>query len=86
MVLTERRHLFGEVGPEAPEEAAIGQQVEGGVVAHGAEGEGVEAGHVAHGGPLPVGSHGHGCPAGSVGPARVQSAWRRGPKPGEGRG
>lgn len=50
--LTEGSHFLGQVGAESSKQAAIGQQVEGGVAPHGVEGEGVdsrwEASHVTH--------------------------------------
>lgn len=56
-VLTQGRHLFGKVRPEATEETAIGHQVKGGVAPHRVEGEwvdgGREAGHV-----TTIGGHG----------------------------
>lgn len=59
--LTESGHLFGQVSTESPKQAAVGQQVKGGVASHGVEGEGVdsrwEAGHMTHL-LFPVGSHG----------------------------
>lgn len=59
--LTEGGHFLGQVGTKSSKQAAIGQQVEGGVAPHGVEGEGVdsrwEASHVTHL-LFPVGSHG----------------------------
>ena len=61
-VLTQSGHLFGQVSSEAAKQAAIGQQVEGGVAPHGVESKRVdsrwEAGHVTHL-PFPVGRHGN---------------------------
>ena len=65
--LTESSHLFGQVSTESAKQAAVGQQIKGGVASHGVEGEGIdsrwEAGHVTHL-LFPVGSHGNGAPRG----------------------
>ena len=57
--LTQSRHLSGQVGTESPKQAAIGQQVKGGVAPHGVEGKRVDSrweAHLTHL-PFPVGSH-----------------------------
>lgn len=63
--LTKCRHLLWQVSPKSSEQAAVGQQVEGGVASHGVEGKRVdsrwEARYVTHL-LFPVGSHSDGAP------------------------